>query len=706
MEKDIILTADLKHKKHKKNNNSSEIVQWNLDALGIKNAEEDSEKIKIAIIDSGISFSSEFAVSESKNFVESDLNENPLFEDTSGHGTAMGGIIGSNGDEYGIKGINPNAIIYSAKVLDSNNQSPLSRIIEGIYWAIDNDVDIINMSFGTNIDSEILHNAVKMAHRAGIVLVASSGNNANSDVKYPAKYDEVIGVGALGVNGQIWEDTSRGEGLDLLAPGQKIETTGVFTGMLSTCGTSIAAAQVSGVASLLLQKDKTKSPDFIKDLLKASAKMVEYDKGTVGLPDYSYACEIYDDFANIYLKNTSNEIPINTIEITDFSEETSDIVEGMWGNSGHGNLVNIGVNEISIDTKYINIMNYACTHIDEYYGAVGNKTSGVDRTKINHKVQALHGRGNYVANIRFISNFAQYMGEGTKTVDQIIEKCEEKFPTLITYDESEGKYIDATTKRSMADKYYETDGYIMLDLARALKEMYINLTKSGSKKTLYNAQAQLVKKGESGSATINPIIRMYVFLGVALHAMGDVYSHRTIVPNYTVTYDNFPTIPVTNTTYFDKFGAMDFNTTSPTITGLLLSQLRAYVYRTNPFQGYNDEYRYKEYLKATVETNVVEFQDVVRFEKSEDNTRYDDMATFCKERYTDAGKCCKRYLEKIITTNGTNFKKIEKFYVKYIFPKDNHVKLNNLKNYAIDAGLNTTAQSESEWNTHSTTNYV
>ena len=53
-------------------------------------------------------------------------------------------------------GINQNVEIYSARVLDDYNMAPISRVVEGIYWAIEKNVNIISLSFGTSTDSAVL----------------------------------------------------------------------------------------------------------------------------------------------------------------------------------------------------------------------------------------------------------------------------------------------------------------------------------------------------------------------------------------------------------------------------------------------------------------------------------------------------------------------------------------------------------------------
>ena len=72
----------------------------------------------------------------------------PYYTDITGHGSAVAGIIAAEKNGKGITGINTNVELYSARVLDENNSAPTSRVIEAIYWAIDHNVNIINMSFG------------------------------------------------------------------------------------------------------------------------------------------------------------------------------------------------------------------------------------------------------------------------------------------------------------------------------------------------------------------------------------------------------------------------------------------------------------------------------------------------------------------------------------------------------------------------------
>ena len=51
----------------------------------------------------------------------------------------------------------------------------------GLQWAIDNDMDIVNMSFGYRKDSPAVRRAVQEVHKAGIIMIAAWGNRSNYD---------------------------------------------------------------------------------------------------------------------------------------------------------------------------------------------------------------------------------------------------------------------------------------------------------------------------------------------------------------------------------------------------------------------------------------------------------------------------------------------------------------------------------------------
>ena len=303
---------------------------------------DNSSNIKIAIIDSGIDALGEVEPVERINltpaFGEGEEREvvSPIFEDVTGHGTSVAGIISAADDEYGLVGINPNAQLYDIKVFDEANNAPLSRILEGIQCAMEHDVNILNMSFGTPVSSEIFHQKIANAYHQGMLLIAASGNNGV--VEYPAAYDEVMAVGATTEKNKVADFSITGTKSEIVAPGAAVLTSGLFGGYGVANGTSISAPHVSAAASLLWAKDTTKSNDFIRQLLNQSARKLEDENSGNGLLDVTKAFEIYDQFAEVYEpgKVEYKEIPENEDALETFDEN---YVVGSWKSDGHNGVL-------------------------------------------------------------------------------------------------------------------------------------------------------------------------------------------------------------------------------------------------------------------------------------------------------------------------------------------------------------------------------
>lgn len=231
--------------------------QWNMRMIHGDKLKKgrSSAKIKVAVLDSGVDYWSDIDLAESITLVPNEEEMSLLFMDGTGHGNSVAGLIAAKDNEEGITGVNPDAEIYSIRVLDNENRAPVSRIVEGIYMAIEREVDIINMSFGVSTYSAALEHAVKDAEKAGILMVAAAGNVGEQGVQYPAAFDEVIAVGSVDKDGELASDSSIGEQVELVAPGELVMSTGDFGDVRVASGTSLAAPQVAGTASLLWQKD-------------------------------------------------------------------------------------------------------------------------------------------------------------------------------------------------------------------------------------------------------------------------------------------------------------------------------------------------------------------------------------------------------------------------------------------------------------------
>ncbi len=290
-----------KVKRIKKNQSGTE---WNIRMIHAGKAKKDEKKkIKIAILDSGVSYTDDIDMDPSKtiSLVPGEEELSPLFMDGTGHGNSVAGLIAATDNKKGITGINPNVEIYSIRVLDDNNISPVSRVIEGIYMAIEEEVNIINMSFGMDTYSAALEKAVKDAKKAGILIVAAAGNTGGKGVEYPAAFDEVMAVGSVDQHGTAAESSAAGNEVEIVAPGELVRSSGIFCDELVSSGTSLAAPQVAAAASRIWEKDPSVSADFVRELLNQSANSYgDREKYGNGLLDLEYALESYDEFKEAY----------------------------------------------------------------------------------------------------------------------------------------------------------------------------------------------------------------------------------------------------------------------------------------------------------------------------------------------------------------------------------------------------------------------
>lgn len=247
---------------------------------------------KIAILDTGVDYTHPEVASvftAGTSFAQ-DLNGaiiNPDGLDDNGHGTHVAGIVAAAINQEGTLGVAPQAGLYAAKVLDGSGFGLESWILAGINWAIDQDVDIINLSLALTTGSPALEAASKAAWDAGILLVAAAGN-AGGTVAFPAAYDTVIAVGATDPCDAKAVFSNFGPQVELAAPGTAILSTYKSGTYRSLSGTSQAAPHVAGVAALLFASQTVTDQngsgginDEIRQILIESAQ----DLGAAGKDD-------------------------------------------------------------------------------------------------------------------------------------------------------------------------------------------------------------------------------------------------------------------------------------------------------------------------------------------------------------------------------------------------------------------------------------
>ena len=286
-------------------NDTGAVQQWYLEDLGMDAAWEaglDGSGVTVAVIDSGLVKGHEdlnYTNVTGYNFLGTEGNiDTTDWADTTGHGSLVTGIIAAQTDNgLGVAGLADGAEVLALRCFASSNSGAtagsgnVSTILSAIEYAIEQDVDVINMSFGgtDRASLAVLEESLEKAAEQGIILVAAVGNDGNSNYRYPAAFDCVIGVGGAGQDGTLYANTQKNDSVFLTAPAVDIYNIGYTssTSYRSDTGTSMAAPMVSAMAALAKQVDRAIDNSGFQTLLKASVT----DGGDPGYDtSYGWGC--------------------------------------------------------------------------------------------------------------------------------------------------------------------------------------------------------------------------------------------------------------------------------------------------------------------------------------------------------------------------------------------------------------------------------
>ena len=213
--------------------------------------------ITVAIVDSGID--TETTELHGKVVLEKKIVSDGKKNDTK-HGTAVASIIAAEPyTEKNVEGIATGVSIVSIDVTDQENgRVNVKDLADGINFAVDNKVDIINVSVGCLENNRELKNAVDRAIDSDIIIVASAGNYTKDDILYPSKYDGVLSVGSLSKQRKIKYPQGNIKKKVIYLPGENI-VAAIGKGKYTGCdGTSFSNAICSGLVALLLEKNNDK----------------------------------------------------------------------------------------------------------------------------------------------------------------------------------------------------------------------------------------------------------------------------------------------------------------------------------------------------------------------------------------------------------------------------------------------------------------
>lgn len=240
----------------------------------------------VAVIDTGVdpdhSYLKGRVLPTKINTSASGIRNNSM--DDNGHGTQVAGVI--------IDSTLDNVYVQPYKVLDNHGDGTVLTLAAGINCAVDDKVDVINISLGFKEESDVLKNAIDNAEQNDILVVSAAGNDGTNEKYYPASYESVVKVTAVNTSNIIANFSTYGNGVDFAAPGVTIKTTSINNETFSTKGTSVATPFVSAVAATIKATTPDASAEDIYQIMVDNCFAVnehnaseKYGHGVISLPE-------------------------------------------------------------------------------------------------------------------------------------------------------------------------------------------------------------------------------------------------------------------------------------------------------------------------------------------------------------------------------------------------------------------------------------
>ena len=272
--------------------------------------ETGNEDVLIAVIDDGFDKDHlELYDQFYKPWNVYDYSGNIDYKGGKSHGTHVSGTVVANADnEKGIAGVAPGCRVVPVQVANEQGVISMTSVINGIFYALKNDVDIINISLAlslpgvsnlSSIEQEIIgeqflkseerlwNEIFRIADKEGVIVVQAAGNDnvkANVDPMKRSKYSIV--VGALDRNGMKASFSNYGKAVDIYAPGVDILSTTPEDNFMNMDGTSMASPIVSGSIALLKSKNKSLTrKDIIRGINSSTKRLGMFGKPVLNIEE-------------------------------------------------------------------------------------------------------------------------------------------------------------------------------------------------------------------------------------------------------------------------------------------------------------------------------------------------------------------------------------------------------------------------------------
>jgi serine protease len=264
--------------------------QWHMERIGASKAWDfaTGRGVTVAVVDTGIACETHGPFIKGTDLAHTEcvggwnfVNNSEHANDDQGHGTHVAGTIAqTTNNGFGAAGIAFHARLMPVKVLNGDGWGTTADVADGIRWAAANGAQVINLSLGGPRNSRVLQKAIDYALSRGVVVVAAAGNTGGK-VQFPGASDGVVGVSAIDSKDKIASFSSRGEGVDIAAPGVGVMQQTICNRGRDKCerfvafnGTSMAAPHVAGAAALIVGLGVT-DPAAVEEALRSNARVVD-----------------------------------------------------------------------------------------------------------------------------------------------------------------------------------------------------------------------------------------------------------------------------------------------------------------------------------------------------------------------------------------------------------------------------------------------
>lgn len=214
------------------------------------------------------------------NFVAGNNDTNEKSGDpittVAGHGTFIAGLVAM---------LAPECRLMPVRAFPEDGVSDAFTVASAIKFAADHGADVINLSLGSSVQSELLENAITDARSRGITLVAAVGNDdSESDPQFPSSMVEVMAVAAIQLSGQKASFSNFGKHVDVSAPGVQLISTfpGSRDGEYARWSGTSFAAPLAAAEAALLASVVPRQPDVRRIVEETAAPIDQLNPGLAG----------------------------------------------------------------------------------------------------------------------------------------------------------------------------------------------------------------------------------------------------------------------------------------------------------------------------------------------------------------------------------------------------------------------------------------